>query len=374
MYSIKNTKFKSIIVAISTACLIVFVLSNSKLILDSVNSSILLCLTVIIPSLFCFMVISNFIMLTNLSIIMFKPFNFISKYILKLPSSLTYVFILSMIGGYPIGAKLISELVRSNKIDIITANRMLIFCVNSGPAFILGAVAIPIFNSTTIGILIFFSHIISALIIGFISSFKIKSINQNNYQLDFLSYSTGIINSVSLSIKTLANISGLVVLFSAIISILSKFGIIDKLTFLLQTFIPADISNVIAQGMLEITTGINSATSITPSMMLIVCITFITGFSGICIIFQSITMFSGIKIKKFQFILFRLIHATLSAIIVSFVIKFFNIAIPVYYVNQQITPKINSVSPYVTLSLIILSLLLLFSSNRYDIIQNKENK
>ena len=89
----------------------------------------------VIPSLFPFMVISSWLSFNT------KPhFGTVDKITMKLfgiPSGLMPVFLISMLSGYPTGARIISSLYSKNSISKDTAEHMLSFCNNPGAVFII---------------------------------------------------------------------------------------------------------------------------------------------------------------------------------------------------------------------------------------------
>lgn len=347
---------------------------NSKSISNSLRTSIDICLYTIIPSLFSFMIFSNFIMFTNLSNFLFSPFNFLSKYIFKINKNYTYVIILSMIGGYPIGAKLIGQLLDDGKIDIKTANRMLLFCVNSGPAFLIGAVAVPIFNSYLVGFILFLSNIIACILIGFISS-----INCTYRQLDtkdapqktYLSYSDGLIKAVNTSIKALITISSFVLIFSVIINLLIDQSLINFLSNIFDKS-TIDLFKNFFISISEVSNGIMNLTNLSTSKNILLIASAITSFGGVCVIFQIFAMLKPYKIDIKKFIIYRFIYTIISVTSTYFLIKLFNPSVESFSNFQNITSVINSKSPIVTVMLIVLSILLLLSTKKYDIICEKD--
>ena len=125
-------KGRKLIKAIVTAfCLIVLIL-DSKTAINGASSGITLCITCIIPTLFPFCVLSRLMCSTLLG----KNLPFLSC--LKMPEGTESIFVLSFIGGYPIGAQCIEDAYKNGSIPQEDANRMLGFCNNAGPAFLFG--------------------------------------------------------------------------------------------------------------------------------------------------------------------------------------------------------------------------------------------
>lgn len=72
-----------------------------------------------------------------------------------------YAFIMGIISGYPVGAKIVTEFRKNGDCSRAEAERLLAFTNNSGPLFIIGSVGISMFGNTLIRItLIYNSYII----------------------------------------------------------------------------------------------------------------------------------------------------------------------------------------------------------------------
>ena len=87
------------------------------------------------------------------------------KDILSAITSIFSIFLLSLIGGYPIGAKLIEEASISGRVDRRTYHSLICCCINAGPAFTVIAVGEGLFGSETLGYYFFVSHSVSAFIL-----------------------------------------------------------------------------------------------------------------------------------------------------------------------------------------------------------------
>ena len=67
-------------------------------------SGVQLCLQTVIPSLFCFMVLTGFLINSGLYRLISLPLGPLTKGLFCLPPSMGSVVLLSLIGGYPMGA------------------------------------------------------------------------------------------------------------------------------------------------------------------------------------------------------------------------------------------------------------------------------
>ena len=233
----------------------------------------------------------------------------------------SYAFILGLISGYPVGAKIVTNFRNSNLCSKSEGERMLAFTNNSGPLFIIGTVGITLFRSSAIGFLLLITHILASItvgiILGIISRLKEKSnvknttgINDNyNSKKCSLSNLGEIIgSSIINSIKTILMIGGFIVLFSVIISILNSSKILTISSYIFYPIcnlfnIDCSFIKPILTGLLELTNGVSLVANV-PSKVLsinIILCSFLLGFGGISVLLQilSITSKSDLSIKTY---------------------------------------------------------------------------
>ena len=142
----KKGYIKLILVSLAILLVGTLVLKRADLAVQGVSRGLDICLHTVIPSLFMFMVIAEFLSLSDLSEVLFFPFRFIS-WAFRVPGETISVIILSLLGGYPTGAQMIANLVRQKKISPETGETLLCSSVNCSPSFLIGAVGIALFNS-----------------------------------------------------------------------------------------------------------------------------------------------------------------------------------------------------------------------------------
>lgn len=129
-------KIISVIAVLSFAVLIII---NPELCASGAAQGLLLSGRVLIPSLFPMTVCTMFIMGSG-AFSGLKRVSHVTQKLFHLSSDEFITVILSLIGGYPVGAKLLNEAVREKRISAEKAGLMLCYCVNSGPAFAVSAV------------------------------------------------------------------------------------------------------------------------------------------------------------------------------------------------------------------------------------------
>lgn len=130
---------------------------------EAVRASVGGCLEVVIPALFAFTVLAVYLQRSGLYRVVLKPLTVPLSKLLRLPEELCAVFLLSNIGGYPVGAKLLTGLVRSGRLRRGDASRLLCCCYGSGPSFVIGTAGMQVFGSAAAGGMIFGACILSSL-------------------------------------------------------------------------------------------------------------------------------------------------------------------------------------------------------------------
>lgn len=198
-----------------SALFILFILIlDSKTGINGAIEGIELCLKTVLPSIFPFIVLSGIISKTLSG----RQIPFLSAILRPcgIPVGAEYIFILGLLGGYPLGAKCIYDAYKRSELSGKDAKRMLGFCSNAGPSFIFGILG-SIFNNVLLVWLLWFVHILSAWIVGCIIYKKPDSMASTHYQTSF-SLSEIVRNSV----YTIGYICAWIVLFRIVIAYLSK--------------------------------------------------------------------------------------------------------------------------------------------------------
>lgn len=141
------------------------VLLNSKSVIETVAFSLKIFKENVFPSLFPFLVLSG--LLVNYGFVEFCSvlFSPIMKLLFNMNGAAAYVFIMSLISGFPSSSKYIRDLYLKGLLSVNEATKLLMFTHFSNPLFILGTVGL-LLKQTKIAILILICHYIGNLIIG----------------------------------------------------------------------------------------------------------------------------------------------------------------------------------------------------------------
>ena len=187
---------------------------------------------------------------------------------------------MGIISGYPVGAKIAADFRKNNVCSKEECERLLSFTNNSGPLFVIGSIGLSMFKNSTIGILLFITHLLSCISVGFIFRFwkrnkksdfySNKASNNYNTKKDFVTFSNlgeVLAESITSSISTILLIGGFVVIFSSLISIIKTSGLLNILSIIISPLfkifnIDISFTSALVTGLLEITNGISIISSI----------------------------------------------------------------------------------------------------------------
>ncbi len=322
----------AIIFCLFSICLVVFSTAN----LVAAKNGLILWATAVVPSLFPFFVATELLSHTNIISTFGKYFNIIMRPLFGVPGEASFAFLMGLISGYPVGAKIVSNLKENGICTKEEAERMLSFTNNSGPLFIIGTVGISLFGNVKIGILLFITHVISCITVGILlniaSFYKKKNINKtskyftntnmlskdnslyknvksNSNNISFSSLGEILGKSITNATSTVLLIGGFVVIFSVIISILNESGIISIVSTIVSPIlgifnIPTSFASSIVSGFVELTNGVSLVANISGinliNIKVILC-AFLLGFGGTSVLLQvfSIISKSGLSIKTY---------------------------------------------------------------------------
>lgn len=266
----------------------------------------------VLPFMFFTKVLSSLDFLPKLT----RPLSGFTQNLFKTPPISIYTFIMAILSGYPVGSKMVADLYLQGKITKEEAYKMTSFCSTSGPMFIIGAVGVGMFKSSTIGYILFLSHLIGAILNGILyRNYKLKKEETN---IDFSNNLNSTKQSFNLS-EIVLNSTLSILSVGCIITIF--FIVIECLSPIFSLF-PTEISYFL-EGMIEITKGSIDLSSLTNKFLAICLCSFTISFGGISTILQSITMLTNLKMPVKIFALQKFTHACFSLIITIILLLIF---------------------------------------------------
>lgn len=255
-----------------------------------------------------------------------KRFSGISQKLFGTPGVSLYCFFMSILSGYPIGAKIIHDLYNKNLITEEDAKRMSIFCTTSGPIFVIGAVGVGMLHSFKLGLIIYISHILSSLLCGVIYNLIYKTKNQTEIKIVFATnnQNKNIFSScLSETITSLFLVGGYITIFYLISEVIDLLKILNLTTQTLSPILskfgipPQEIKGFLF-GIIEVTRGAKELSIMQNPNISAICA--LISFSGISIIMQSLSFLKTAKIKAHNFLISKCVLMIISILVCKLII------------------------------------------------------
>ena len=285
-----NKTYKSILILVTLLILLILYLFNSTYIINCILDYSLLFITKLFPVSFLFIIISSLLL----------DFGFI-KYIervIHIKSSNIFLFLTSMISGFPSGSIYTKNLLDGKYINIDIANKYIMFSHFPNPLFILGSVNL-ILDDSYLALSILFSIIISNLIIMLFVS------KNNNYSTNYIisnSFSDSLLKSIHNAFDVIITIYGTSLFFYLVSCIICKYINIDGFKY------------IFISGLFDLTNGVFSTISISNNIIRCLFIILFTCFGSLSIHMQTCSILSDTDIKYIYFIKGRVISLIITYI------------------------------------------------------------
>ncbi|MCL2586867.1 MAG: hypothetical protein FWE31_01355 [Firmicutes bacterium] len=225
------------------------------------------------------------------------------------------IFTFSLLGGFPTSARMIAELYERNQITKIKAHHLSTYTSFPSPIFIIATVGISLFSSLKLGIIVFASIILAALLNGFIfrrilqepgNQQRLTSFSHN--EDDGESFSQSFSNSLHSAVQSILLVGGLIVIFFIVGSQ------VDSL------FNLPSILDILVSSTLEMTAGVFKLQQFSVSgLSQIVAVTAILCFSGICIGLQGLLFFKRFGMTLRFYLLYKLTHTAFAVAIAALI-------------------------------------------------------
>lgn len=213
---------------------------------DGVKLGINLLLYSLLPAILPFMLFSNFLIKSNISHLAGAIVHPLFGRIFKTSKNGSYALIMGFLCGYPLGAKIISDLIQERQISQEEGNYLFKFINNPGPAFIQGYVISAVCAPKELRIPALLLTYLPSIIIGLVSGRKYSGFKHDKCSEEStnMPFSKIVDDSIFDAFATTARLAGYVIIFSIISTLVIN---IPGLPHLAKTILVC---------MLEITSGI----------------------------------------------------------------------------------------------------------------------
>lgn len=291
---------------------------------EAAKDGLLLCFNVIIPSLFPFFVLSSLVVELGFAGYFGRVLERVMRPLFRVPGGCASALALGLIGGYPVGAQTAVALYEKGMCSKTEAERLLAFCNNSGPAFIVGVVGAGIFDSSRVGILLYLAHMTAAVCVGVVFRFykrreqELPAISRMPFQAKRLS--AAFTDSIKNSFFSILNICAFVVFFTVLIRMLTISGVFQSVAGRIDSFLPDRMGESWGErlliGLLEVSSGVCSLSGEGRFAGKLAMAAFMLGWGGLSVHCQVLSFAgtSGVPMRTYW--VGKLLHGGLSALLV----------------------------------------------------------
>lgn len=271
-----------------------YLLLHPALVSESVTRSIYLCVRVIVPSLFIFMVLSRVIIAMPFTTAFFSR---LGRYGIE-----AMVLTLGLLCGFPVGAKCAVFLYQSGTISKKRAEFLCAFTNGASASFLIGYIGGSLYSDITVGVRLFFFQIIAALTTAVLT--RILFMNKEDFTFAPIPEQEkkgGFTEAVVDSTFTMISVCAFIITFSLLGELFLSVTNVNR------------ISAVLFKGIFEFSSGIASAAGIGADLGFSMICLFV-GFSGLCVIMQVMSVMRG-KLSARMYLTGRLINTAIFGIL-----------------------------------------------------------
>lgn len=275
------------------------------------TEGLLLWFQIIIPTLLPFIILSNILTQTNCVSYISRTLKPFIKRLFHVSEESCYAILIGFLCGYPMGAKVIADLISTNRISIKEGQYLLSFCNNTSPMFIISYIVMQTFKNENLTFGTICILFLSPIVCSFLFRIFYKSTscdvmdkqNTNKIVFDFQIFDYAIMNGF----ETITKVGGYIILFSILFTLGLKLPI--------KYLIP----------ILEISNGIPAITQLSSSLTFTYpYILGLTSFGGLCAVAQTKSMIqkSGLKIRPYiiQKLITSMVTSSFAYIYIRFIL------------------------------------------------------
>ena len=307
-----NKKSFNLIISIIILLFLFEIFDHSNIIVKTIYSSTSIWFYNIVPTILPIYIIVDLLLNYNTIDYLSNLFGKFMEKVFKLKKETSFVFLLSIISGFPSNSKYLKNLLDDNVINTKEASKLLMFTHFSNPLFIIESIGINFLHNKKIGILILIIHYLTNIIIGFINRNYYINLDKNNNKIkkNKISFVNCLTNSIYNTIKILFLLYGIITIFMIITTVIKE-----------NLNLNSTFSSLLC-GLLEMTQGINYVSLLNiPINLKATIITFLISFGGFSIHMQVFSILSDYKLKYKDYFISRIIHGTIASSLVYLILN-----------------------------------------------------
>ena len=269
------------------------------------RDALTLCAQTVIPSLFPFFVLSSLLVSGGGADAFSALLGGLMRPLFGLDGAGASALALGLLGGYPVGARTVAELHSAGTLEKKEAERLLGFCNNAGPGFILGICGGAVLHSSRAGLYLYLVHTASALLTGILLCRDLPrrgagyhKAAQHANAVPFASLFSAAVRS---ALAGILNVCAFVVLFLVLLRLLAA---------MLPAAVSASALYPPLLGFVELTNGV---TALSATRGGFVCCAVLLAWGGLSVHAQTLSVLDGTSLSTRYYWRGKMMQAAFSA-------------------------------------------------------------
>lgn len=282
---------------------------------EGARRGLALCGRVIVPSLFPFAAVACMLLELGLPQGLSRAAAPLMTRLFRVSGRGSAAFFLGLCGGYPLGAVTVSELYASGSVDRREAGRLLAFCDNAGPAFIISVAGLGVFSSAPAGFFLYGVHILAAVLVGALLRGKDRPTSATPEALAPSGFAAALTVSVKKSTTAALTVCGFVVFFSVLTALLDASGLLPALCGRLAAGLGLELHYIrgLLTGLLELGAGAGAMEGLALNRRNLALAAFILGWGGLSVQAQAAAVIMDSGLSPGSHLRGKLLHGLFSA-------------------------------------------------------------
>lgn len=278
----------------------VLLLWRSAVAAEAVRRGLTLCVRSVIPALFPYFVVSGLFISLGFADGVGRRLEPLTRRLFGVGGAGASAFFLGLLGGYPVGGRTVGQLYRAGRLSKDEAERLLAFCNNAGPSFILGVVGVGCFGSLRTGIYLYLVHAFSAVLVGILFRKKAPVSGQKFRYSAAFEPIAAFVRAVGEAAEGMVRLCGFVVFFLVILALITDL---------------TGLSHPVLLGLAELTTGVTALEGRPGDLVWAAAL---LGWGGLSVHGQTAAVLSDTDLGLGRYFLGKILQAIFSAGVVTF--------------------------------------------------------
>lgn len=311
---------------------------------QAARRGVALCLDLLIPSLFPFLVLSSLCISTGLAATLARRVQGPMGRLFGVGGG-SAAFLLGAVGGYPVGPRTLAQLLDRRDCTPREARRLALFCNQCGPAFFLGAAGAGVFGSRRAGLLLLVCHFLAACLLGMALHLLLdreRPVSPAPHaRPERRSLAAALPDCVSSAFQATLNICAYVVLFSVLTALAEASGLLPGLVRVFEALLPGEHTATLARslliGVLELSTGTTTLAEAASAPLALPLAAFLLGWGGFSVHGQAWPFLRQTGVSPRAYLLAKLLHGLLAALLTGAAVQLFPLSLPTMAARPVLT-------------------------------------